>query len=85
MTKKKALAQQLKANKPEAAYPPRILRCKIKELPDAPSYLVVAEFLKIAPITAIRLLQGTEVKLSQALKLAKLLGKPIEQLWEEKA
>lgn len=41
----------------------------------------VARLLDLTPITAQRILQGIDVKLSLAFKLARDLGSTVEELW----
>ena len=64
-------------------YPPRIFRTRLDELitehqlDDA----WLAEFLGVVPITARRIREGKDLKLSEAIKLAKFFHEPIEKIW----
>lgn len=61
-----------------------VLRCRIREYFTEKqwSHLNLAHELGLTPITVSRFLRGHDIKLSKALKLASLLDKPVEELFE---
>ena len=73
--------------KPEK-YPPRKFRAHLRELreahPDKPSVEVLAEILQVTPLTMARIEDGIDLKLSHALRLAKVFDQTVEQIWEMK-
>jgi hypothetical protein len=72
------------AGRTSAYYPPRVFHTKLDELlterhlDDA----WLCRFLNVVPITAKRIRQGTDLRLSDALRLARHLKVPVETIWQ---
>lgn len=79
------LATRLKDVNP--SYPPVVFDCKLeaelmKQLGGDYDPHKVAKQLQLTPLTFNRILSGCGVKLENALKLAKLVGKTVDELWK---
>lgn len=58
-------------------------RCEVlKEKLNGVSAESVARYLGVVPLTVKNILRGESVSLENALKLAKLVEMPVEELWE---
>lgn len=66
-------------------YPPRVFKVKFgNDQEDAKLVITpddVARLLRITPVTARRIVEGCDLKLSDAFKIANRLGLTIEDLW----
>lgn len=68
---------------PIPAYPPRIFRCRVRDLrvKKGDSVKTVAAILGITPLTLTRIERGADLKMSHAFTLARYLNKKLEELW----
>lgn len=75
------LGEKLRNKKPvKDQYPPTVLKTKLDKF-DL-SRTQVCRVLGITPLTASRIMRGCDLKLTQALKLAKHLGVSLTDIWE---
>ncbi len=71
----------------QAEWPPVIFHCQLEKLlkrgmgPEPFSVNNLAAYLDVTPITVRKILKGGTVSLENALKLAHLVGQPIEEIW----
>jgi hypothetical protein len=70
-------------------YPPVVFTCGLeaelkRQLGDAYDPDVVARQVQLTPLTFNRILRGCGVKLENALRLSKLVGKSVDELWRLK-
>lgn len=74
------LGEQLRHKKPlKDVYPPSVLKTRLKDLITREK---LAKLLGVTPLTASRILRGCDLKLTYALKIARLLNLTIEEVWE---
>ena len=72
--------------KKSSEYPPRVFTNRLSELmenhPDKPNAATLAAHVKITPLTMRRIIEGADVKLSLAIRISKLFGKSISEIWD---
>jgi DNA-binding XRE family transcriptional regulator len=68
---------------PEAKYPPRLFHSRLPQLLAERGHddYWLAHFLQVTPVTANRIKNGRDVKLSYALRLAAYFKVSIENIW----
>jgi plasmid maintenance system antidote protein VapI len=76
-------------SKKKVEWPARIFHCELEEalkkaLGDKYSINGVAKLIDVTPITFRRILNGCNVSLENAMKLAKLARLPIYEIWRLK-
>lgn len=86
MTTNGAVGSTRQRSAPPEAYPPRVLKTRLGELM-RDRHLTdrwLCEFLDIVPLTARRLREGKDLKLTEAFRLSRYFKLPIEEIWSSR-